>query len=177
MLTSLPLLLSVAALPARAEEAPAADFNRSVVVSPFKVFEPRLHAEYEDKLSDKTSYTVGVTYGKFNMLLLRLINAASESLGGEELVINNLGFNGAYNYYFKDFNRGWYTGIALEYDSFTASYGDESSAPADVLEIGPTIGWKIAGQGGFTFSWDWDWATLTCSARAQRPPELPSWAA
>ena len=155
MLSTLPLLLSLVAVDANAKENAKLEHERSVTVAPFKLIEPRFHIEYEDKLSKQTSYTVGATYGRYNSLLLRLGNAASEALGGEELIVRNTGVNGAFNYYFKNFNRGWYTGAAIEFDMIAATYGETEAGSYNVVEIGPTIGWKRCTQGGFTFSWDW----------------------
>ncbi|MBO87268.1 MAG: hypothetical protein CL927_18120 [Deltaproteobacteria bacterium] len=158
MLSTLPLLLSLMATDADAKNKKGKgmlDHERSVTVAPFKLIEPRFHAEYEQMLSKQTSFTAGATYGRFNSLLLRLGNAASEALGGEEYVVNNTGVNGAFNYYFKNFNRGWYAGGAVEFDMISATYGDEDAGSYNVVEIGPTIGWKRCTEGGFTFSWDW----------------------
>ena len=153
MLSYLPLVLSMSATDANAKGK--LDHERSVTVSPLKLMEPRVHVEYENKLSDQTSFTLGATYGRYNNIVLRIVNAASESLGGEELRIDNVGGNGAFNYYFKNFNRGWYTGGAVEFDKFTATVGETEAGGFSALEIGPTIGWKRCTEGGFTFSFDW----------------------
>ena len=98
---------------------------------------------------------MGATYGRYNSLLLRLANGFSSAMGGPEIRVMNTGVNGAFNYYFKNFNRGWYTGGAVEFDRITATVGNKEAGSYSALEIGPTIGWKRCTEGGFTFSWDW----------------------
>ncbi|MEC8423692.1 MAG: hypothetical protein VX000_07935, partial [Myxococcota bacterium] len=50
-------------------------------------------------------------------------------------------------------------GGGLEYDLYTLTYegGGQSASPGSYsnVTVGPHIGYKIAGEGGFTFSWDY----------------------
>ena len=96
------VLLSTQAL---AKERPISDHTKAVTVSPFKLFDPNFSGEYDHKLSDKTSATAGITVGKYNNLLTRLISGAAASVGAD-VDFGLMGANTAYNYHFKHFNRG-----------------------------------------------------------------------
>ena len=152
--SSLIALLSINTAEAKGDK-PISDHTKSVTVQPFMLIEPRISLEYDHMLSDTTSFSAGATFGTFNSLLLRLLNGALEAIDGPSFTIKNVGVNGAYNYHFKHFNRGWYTGAGFEYDQFTESIGDNVNGTFRLLEIGPHIGYRIAGEGGFTLSWDW----------------------
>ena len=144
---------------AKKKDRNVADHTQAVTIAPLKLTAPFALVEYERSLSDQSSFTVGAGYGVYNSLWLRFVNALGSA--GEEsasYTINELGFTGAYNYYFKNFNRGWYTGGAVEFSSYTPTLtaGDQSETMEgwSQLRIGPQIGWKIATEGGFTFSLD-----------------------
>ena len=143
---------------AEAKDRPISDHERSVVIAPLKLISPVLLVEYEQSLTDQSSFTVGAGYGRFNSLWLRIVNSAASAVGAE-YTMAELDVNGAYNYYFKHFNRGWYTGGGVEYGMYTPSVsaGDESAEASSFhnLTVGPHIGYKIAAKGGFTFSWDY----------------------
>lgn len=64
------------------------------------------------------------------------------------------GANASYNYHFKHFNRGWYSGGALEYGRWSVNVNEEEVYVLSSVLVGPQIGYRIAGEGGFTFSWD-----------------------
>ena len=154
LFSSLVALLTVGGTAHAKEDKPISDHTKSVTVQPFFLLEPRVSLEYDHMLSDQTSFSVGATYGNFNNLLLRLVNSASDALGGETIVIRNIGTSAGYNYHFKHFNRGWYTGAGVQYDQFSLLVGDANQGSWSLLEVGPHIGYRIAGEGGFTFSWD-----------------------
>ena len=152
--SSLIALLSINTAEAKGDK-PISDHTKAVTVQPFMLLEPRVSLEYDHMLSDTASFSAGATFGTFNSLLLRLLNGASDELGGPSIAIQNIGINGAYNKHFKHFNRGWYTGAGFEYDQFTLNVDDSDQGTWRLLEIGPHIGYRIAGEGGFTFTWDW----------------------
>lgn len=135
---------------AAAGDKPIADHTRSVTVVPFALIEPRLEVDYDQALSDKTSFTAGISAGRSNSLLLRLFNALSD----EKFTLQTYGAYGGYNYHFKDFNRGWYASGIARFDYVNATYGDEAAGKYSRLALGPALGWKVAGDGGFTFKWD-----------------------
>ena len=68
-------LLAVTSV-AEAKDRPVSDHTQSITVAPFKLIDPRVHVEYERSLSDKTGFTVGATFGKYNPLLLRVLASA-----------------------------------------------------------------------------------------------------
>jgi hypothetical protein len=141
------------------KDRPMADHERTLSVAAVRLTNPMVLLDYEQALSDKTSFSVGAGYGRYNNLLLRLLN----DIGGDfdvALRIRQLSANGSYNYYFKGFNRGWYTGGTLEYDHYMPrvegldGVADDIEGSYSTLKVGPHIGYKIATQKGFTFSWD-----------------------
>jgi hypothetical protein len=143
---------------ADAKDRPISDHERSITIAPLKLINPLALVEYEQSLSDKSSFTLGAGYGRFNSLWLRIVNSAA-SAAGASYTMSEIAATGAYNYYFKNFNRGWYTGAGVEYSMYTPSVsaGDESASAESFsnMTIGPHIGWKVATEGGFTFSWDY----------------------
>ena len=145
------LLLSTQAL---AKERPISDHTKAVTVSPFKLFDPNFSGEYDHKLSDQTSVTAGITVGKYNNFLTRLISGVAAEVGADvDFGLN--GANTAYNYHFKHFNRGWYSGGAVEFTRWSVNIDKEEVYAQSRVLVGPQIGYRIAGEGGFTFSWDW----------------------
>jgi hypothetical protein len=145
------LLLSTQAL---AQDRPISDHTKAVTLSPFKLLDPNFSGEYDHKLSDKTSVTAGITVGKYNNLLTRILSGAAAA-GGVDVDWGLMGANTAYNYHFKHFNRGWYTGGALEFERLSENVNEEEVGSRSRVTVGPQIGYRIAGEGGFTFSWDW----------------------
>jgi len=132
-----------------AKDRPVADHTQSLTVAPFKLIEPRAHLEYERSLSDTTGFTVGATFGKYNPLVMRIINAL-----GVDYSVSNIGVNAAFNYHFKHFNRGWFVSGGLWYDNFSAKLEGEDAGGWSTLKVGPTFGYKIAAESGFTFAFD-----------------------
>ena len=136
-----------------------ADHERAITVAPVQLTNPMLLLDYEQALSDKTSFSVGAGYGRYNSLWLRLLNDFGEVVG-VSVRIQQLSAHGSYNYYFKGFNRGWYTGGTLEYGRYTSRVeGDDALVESSVdtysnLKAAPHIGYKIATEKGFTFAWD-----------------------
>ena len=147
-------ILAIALLAAtgtsEAKDRPVSDHTQSVTIAPFKLIEPRAHIEYERSLSDKTGFTVGAVYGNWNGLLLRIFNALSD----EDFTRTNMGVNAAYNYHFKHFNRGWFVSGGMNIDNISATLGDDDAGSYTTLQLGPTLGYKVAGEGGFTFAFD-----------------------
>ena len=147
----------VAPAAAAAKDRPMADHERALSVAALRLTSPMLLLDYEQALSDKTSFSVGAGYGRYNSLWLRFLNSLADDYGAA-LRIRQVAATGSYNYYFKGFNRGWYTGGTLEYDLFTPrSEGEDASYSVGSfsnLSVGPHIGYKIATEKGFTFSWD-----------------------
>lgn len=155
--TAVLLCSSVASAKDKADK-PVSDHTAGVTVAVLKLTAPLALVEYEQSLGDKQSFTIGAGYGRFNSLWLRIIN----SLGSEvdaSYTISQIAATGAYNYYFKHFNRGFYTGLGMQYGMYSpeATAGSEQAALGSFsqLRIGPTIGYKVATESGFTFSWDW----------------------
>jgi hypothetical protein len=141
---------------AKKKDKKSPDHTQAVTIAPMKLIAPQALVEYERSLSKKTSFTAGVAFGTYNSLLQRLINSAASEVDAS-YTINEMGITGAYNYYFKNFNRGWYTGGAVEFSNYTGTIeggGESDSSSWSQLRVGPQIGWKIATQKGFTFSVD-----------------------
>lgn len=139
---------------AEARERPTSDHERAVIIETFRLIEPRLHLEYQDMLSSKTSYTAGVTFGSENNLLRRLINSTIEERD-DKLKVQNVGINAAWTRHFKHFNRGWCFSTNMAYDIYNGSAVDTDLGGYQTVELIPTLGYKIAGSEGFTFSFDW----------------------
>jgi hypothetical protein len=141
------------------KDRPMADHERTITVAALRLTNPMVQLDYEQALSDKTSFSVGAGYGRYNSLWLRLVNSLASD-ADVALRIPQVSATGAYTYYFKGFNRGWYTGGTLEYDRYTprVEAGDEEADTGlrsfSNLTVGPHIGYKIATKKGFTFSWD-----------------------
>ena len=150
MLSSAILAAALSTSSAAAKDKPISDHTQAVTVVATAIFEPRLELDYDKSLSDKTSYTAGVTVGRYNNLLLRFVNAVSE----DNFVINQVGAYGGYNYHFKHFNRGWYASGIARYDHIGATFGEEPAGSYSRVAVGPALGWKVATEGGFTFKWD-----------------------
>ena len=141
------------------KDRPMADHERTLSVAAIRLTNPMVQLDYEQALSDKTSFSVGAGYGRYNSLWLRLVNGLADNFD-VALRIPQVSATGAYTYYFKGFNRGWYTGGTLEYDRYTPRV-EAADEEADTglrsfsnLTVGPHIGYKIATKKGFTFSWD-----------------------
>jgi hypothetical protein len=151
LLAALPLLLAGSA---QAKDRPISDHTNAVSVVLSAAIEPRLELDFDHALSDQNSFTAGATFGRANNLITRLFNAASASLGGEDLKTTQMGAYGSFNRHFKHFNRGWYASGIVRFDRFASTYGDEPAGGYNQLAVGPAIGWKVATEGGFTFKWD-----------------------
>ena len=146
----LALSLLAATSVAEAKEKSVSDHTQSITVAPFKLIDPRVHIEYERSLSDQTGFTVGATFGKYNPLLLRVITSALDI----DYSVTNIGANAAFNYHFKDFNKGWFLSGGLAFNNFNATLEGEDLGSSSNIELGPTIGYKIAANSGFTFAFD-----------------------
>jgi hypothetical protein len=153
MLTVLPFLLAIFSSDAHAKGK--LDHTRSVTVAPIKLVHPCAHFEYEGMINQNTSFTAGASYGRLLSMEILWVNLVLSELDAPTVKVDNTGVNGAFNYYFVDFNRGWYASGAIEFDRNRFSLeGTDYATSYSTLTVGPTIGWKRVTQGGFTFSLD-----------------------
>ena len=139
---------------AMAQERPVPDHSTAVTIEPFQLFEPNLSAEYENNVSDKSGVAVGIQVGKATR-----VRSNGEGImwflgGSEQTRINTMGVNSSYNYYVKNFNRGWYGGLGLMLYRDVEKVDSETNSTHNVFKGGPHVGYKIATEGGFTFVWD-----------------------
>ncbi|MEC7948825.1 MAG: hypothetical protein VX265_14755 [Myxococcota bacterium] len=138
---------------AQAKERPISDHENAILVEVLPILEPRLALEYQRPISDKTSYSAGLTVGNENNLMRRLVNSALSD--DAKLTVRNLGVNASYTRHFKHFNRGWFASADAAYDHYAGSLGDAGLGSYQTLEVIPSLGYKVAGMKGFTFSFDW----------------------
>ena len=137
----------------QAKERPVSDHQTSISVGVLSTLEPRLQLEVGRQITDRSSYTVGITAGNENNLFRRLANAAlSEE---DALVVRNYGGNASYTVHFNHFNRGWFASADAAYDTYRGALGEQSLGGYQTVELVPSLGYKIAGEKGFTFLFDW----------------------
>ena len=149
---SLLALASIGIGEAQASDPEVSSYENAVLLDLFPLLEPRACLEYQRPLSDKTSYSAGLTFGTENNFFRRIVNAISEE---DDLTVRNLGLNGSYTWHFNHFNRGWFASADAAYDHYAGSFGEKDLGSYQTLELIPSIGYRIATQGGFTFSIDW----------------------
>lgn len=143
------------------------EYLNSLTLQPFRTLWPAVGVEYERKLDRRHGLSGGLTLGRWNPLWLRAMEAELNTTGKEYPHFNTINVSATYNFYFKDFSRGWYTGAGLNFyhirykgpsmiSEMTAESDDDnlSNPLLDSLQMGPHIGWKISTQTGFTFSVD-----------------------
>ena len=150
MLALTTLLLAV--LP----QANAADVERSITTRPTRLIWPAVDLRYEQKMGDKLSLFGETTLGRYNPLGVRILSAIASTAGVEYQSNTYRGAAGA-NYYFKDFDRGWYGGGSLGYDFTTyelGASGESAEGKYQTLTVAPHIGYKRVTDAGFTFAWE-----------------------
>lgn len=157
LFSSIFTLITVGGIAEAKEDKAIADHTKSVTISPLKALWPALVAEYEMEIKENQGLALGLAVGQYNNFLFRLLQGTASSAGAD-IKWQRQSVNAAYNWYFNDFNRGWYGGAATKYDRnvLVAEAAGESAStdPYSTLTVGPHIGLKVASEGGFTFSWN-----------------------
>lgn len=141
---------------AAAKDRPVSDHDHTITTTPLQLASPTVMLDYEKRVSERIGVSAGAGYGRYNSLWLRIANSAAEAAGGEYAIQQVAGSTGVH-LYFRDFNRGWFSGLGLEYVRYTPrleSEGSETDTAESFsnIRIGPTLGYKIASKKGFTFS-------------------------
>ena len=150
------LALSPEAAAKEARVRAVAEHGNTVTVAPIKLMSPQLALDYEKRVAPRVGISAGVGYGTYNSLWLRIVDSAANAAGADYSIQQISGTTGA-NLDFRDFNRGWFTGLGLEVARFTPRLeidgGDSETAGSfSNVRVGPTLGYKVAAQGGFTFA-------------------------
>lgn len=140
-----------------------ADHTHTVTTAPLKLASLQVMLDCEKRVADKDKIGVsaGAGCGNDHSLCLRIANGAAEEEDAQYSIRQVAGSTGI-NLCLRDFTRGWFAGIGLDWiglDSsrFTPSSESDSgetdtAASFSNIRVGPTLGYKVASQGGFTFS-------------------------
>ena len=99
-----------------AKEVGVADHTHTVTTVPLKLASPQCMLDYEKRVADKEKFGVSATAGcrNDNSLWLRIANGAAEEVGAQYSIRQVVGSTGV-NLYLRDFNRGWFSGIGLDW--------------------------------------------------------------
>jgi len=149
------MLSTLALAAALAAPAQATEIEHTALLNPFAVFWPAVDGRYETKLADNQGAYGMVTAGKYNPLLLRLLNTLLTAASDDQVSIdaNVYGVGGGYNYYFKGYENGWYAGGNGRFSrtAVTLELGNSSSTiAANALSLVPVVGNKRTWKSGFT---------------------------
>ncbi|MBL8614491.1 MAG: hypothetical protein JNM72_02670 [Deltaproteobacteria bacterium] len=144
------VLALIFAFSSAAEAAP----TQTLSVRPARLIWPTLDARYESALGDQGAWFVDGMAGRYNPVLLRVVNGILNQEGSTYTVKGtNFGVGGGYTYHFKDFTRGWGVGAIADVERFALSIdgeGDSSGVALTMLSAGAQGGWKRAWDSGFT---------------------------
>ena len=140
----------ILAISSAAEAAP----TQTLSVRPARLIWPTLDARYEAALGDQGAWFVDGVAGRYNPLLLRVVNGILTDEGSTYTIRGtNFGVGGGYTYHFKRFDRGWGVGGIANVDRFSLGLQGESSdygVAFTMLGAGVQGGWKRAWDSGFT---------------------------
>jgi hypothetical protein len=144
------VLAFIFATSSAAEAAP----TQTLSVRPGRLLWPTLDARCEAALGEQGAWFVDGVAGRYNPLLLRVVNAILVDEGSTSTIVGtNFGVGGGYTYHFKRFDRGWGVGGVANVDRFALGIEGESGdygVSFTMLSAGAQGGWKRAWDSGFT---------------------------